>query len=177
VWIGTVHAGAGTGMCPGYPHVRPISDGSETRVGGWMQERLLRLPTGLDRFGSRCVCAWPSPESSYVTYVTCLISPRCCHAHVMTKSALVCADPDTPCVPCEANTYAPMPGTRGQCPLCSEVANSGTIRDADVRVAPSPASCYASFLLRLRAASVRSDAYAWTVVWLCSTTHPLHART
>lgn len=126
------------------------------------------------------VCAWPSPESSYVTYVTyvtCLISPRCCHAHVMTKSALVCADPDTPCVPCEANTYAPMPGTRGQCPLCSEVANSGTIRDADVRVAPSPASCYASFLLRLRAASVRSDAYAWTVVWLCSTTHPLHART
>merc|ERR1712146_348471 len=40
-------------------------------------------------------------------------------------------DPDTPCVPCGDDTYAPIPATRGQCPSCSEVHGSNTINDAD----------------------------------------------
>jgi len=40
-------------------------------------------------------------------------------------------DPDTPCVRCGDDTYAPIPATRGQCPLCSEIPNSRTVVDAD----------------------------------------------
>lgn len=88
--------------------------------------------------------------------VDCFVSAYRFHGHVL-NCALACADPDTPCVPCGDNTYAPIPGTRGQCPLCSEVPNSGTIRDADVR--PAPAISHLLFRL-LRAVLFALSAYS-----------------
>ena len=86
---------------------------------------------------------------------------------------MACADPDTPCVPCGDNTYAPIPGTRGQCPLCSEVPNSGTIRDADVR--PAPAISPLLFRL-LRAAGVALGAYLRVAGVVAQRVYAMRAR-
>lgn len=78
------------------------------------------------------------------------------------NSLAACADPDTPCEMCGDNTYAPHPGTRGPCPLCSEVPHSDSIHDADV--SRFPASLCLSHLLLLCASAECVN------VMMCSTT-------
>lgn len=79
------------------------------------------------------VCTWLPSDLSCGS---CSVPPFAFRDRFL-NSVLAFADPDTPCVRCGANTYAPVPATRGQCELCSDVPNSQTVVDADVRPRPS----------------------------------------
>ena len=76
---------------------------------------LQELPAGIHR-----------PRPRYATLHTlsrlehsCLMSPLFSVPHFFAVGCR-CADPDTPCVLCRPNSYAPNWGTRGDCELCQD---------------------------------------------------------